>query len=84
MDTFWSLNKKSVQKKENKWKAQKRKVRREEENHGLISKLLSDGEIPVKEINVAALISLKGTQVLILAKANDGKRACKWSSLYTN
>ena len=53
-DTFWSLNKR---------KAQKRKARREEENFGLISKLLSDGEIPFKEVNVAALISLKGTQV---------------------
>ena len=50
-------------KKENKKKAQKRKARREEVNFGLISKLLSDGEIPVKEVNVAALISLKGTQV---------------------
>ena len=50
-------------KKENKRKAQKRKARREEENFGLISKLLSDGEIPVKEVNVAVLISLKGTQV---------------------
>ena len=54
VDTFWSLNKR---------KAQKRKARREEENFGLISKLLSDGEIPFKEVNVAALISLKGTQV---------------------
>ena len=53
-------------KKENKRKAQKRKARREEENFGLISKLLSDGEIPVKEVNVAALISLKGTQVYLL------------------
>ena len=49
-------------KKDNKRKARKRKARREEENFGLISKLLSDGEIPVKEVNVAALISLKGTQ----------------------
>ena len=51
-------------KKENKRKAQNRKARWEEENFGLISKVLSDGEIPVKEVNVAALnISLKGTQV---------------------
>ena len=42
-------SKKSL-KKENKGKAQKRKARREEENFGLISKLLSDGEIPVKEV----------------------------------
>ena len=55
-------SKKSL-KKENKGKAQKRKARREEENFGLISKLLSDGEIPVKEVNVAALISLKGPLV---------------------
>ena len=50
-------------KKENKRKAQKGKARREEENFGLISKLLSDGEIPVKAVNVAALISLKGPLV---------------------
>ena len=49
--------------KENKRKAQKRKAGQEEENFDLISKLLSDGEIPVKEVNVAALISLQGTQV---------------------
>ena len=29
----------------------------------LICKLLSDGEIPIKEVNVAAPIFLKGTQV---------------------
>ena len=63
VDTFWSLNQKSFKKKENKRKAQKTKARWEEENFGLISKLLSDGEIPVKEVDVAALISLKGTQV---------------------
>ena len=55
---------KTRSKKENKRKAQTRKARREEENFGLIFKVLSDGEIPVKEVNVAALnISLKGSQV---------------------
>ena len=64
VDTLWSLNqKRGKKKKENKGEAQKRKARREEENFGLISKLLSDGEIPVKEVNVAALISLKGPLV---------------------
>ena len=50
-------------KKENERKAQKRKVRRKEENFGLISILLSDGEFPVKEVNLAAVISLKETRV---------------------
>jgi hypothetical protein len=51
-------------KKENKRKAQKRKAIRQEENFGTISKLLSvDGETPIQEVNVGALISLKGKQV---------------------
>jgi len=57
------IKSKSAQKKENKRMAQKKKARREEENLGLISKLLSAREIPVKEVNIVALISLKGTQV---------------------
>ena len=36
-------------KKENKKKAQKRKARREEENFGLISKLLSDGGFQLRK-----------------------------------
>lgn len=44
-------------KKENKRKAQRRKARREEE------KLLPDGEISIKEVDVVALISLKRTRV---------------------
>ena len=40
--------KKNIQlKKENRRKAQKRKAGQEEKNFALISKLLSDGEIPV-------------------------------------
>ena len=62
---------KKCSKKENKRKAQKRKARQEEENFGLISKLLSDGEIPVKEVKVAALISLKGTQVYWLKRTME-------------
>ena len=57
--------------KKNKRKAQKRKARWEEENFSLISKLLSDGEILVKEVNVAALISLKGTQVYWLKRMTE-------------
>ena len=49
--------------KENKWKAQKRKARWEEENLGVISDLRSDCEILIKELNVAALISFERTQV---------------------
>ena len=60
---FLKIKSKSAQKKENKRTAQKRKARREEGNLGLISKLLSDREIPVKEFNMAALIYLKGSQV---------------------
>ena len=41
--------------------AQKRKARQEENNFALISKILSDGEIPVKKVNVVNLLSLKGT-----------------------
>ena len=59
MDTSWSLNlKKSLKKiiqlkKENEGKAQKkRKAGQEETNFALISELLSDGEIPVKKVNV--------------------------------
>ena len=61
----WKFKSKKRCKRENKGKARKRKARcREEDNFGLnISKLLFDGEIPVKEVNVAALIFLKGTQV---------------------
>ena len=61
-------------KKENKRKAQKTKAGREEENFDLISILLSDGEIPVKEVNVAALISLKGTQVYWLKQMMERGR----------
>ena len=39
-------------KKENQRKAQKRKAGQEENNFALISKLLSDGEIPVTKVNV--------------------------------
>jgi len=56
-------------------KHSKEENKRKAQNFGFISKLLSDGEIPVKEVNVTALISLKGTQVYWLLKANDGKRA---------
>ena len=54
----WSLNlkkslKKNIQlKKENQIKAQKRKAGQEEKNFALISKLLSDGEVPVKKLKV--------------------------------
>ena len=59
-------------------KHSKEENKRKAQNFGFISKLLSDGEIPVKEVNVlAALISLKGTQVYWLLKVNDGKRAYK-------
>ena len=50
-------------KKENQRKAQKRKAGKKEKNFALISKLLSDGEIPVKEVNVVNLLSLKGILV---------------------
>ena len=51
------MNKKKVIKnhlteKENQRKAQKRKAGQEENNFALIFKLLSDGEIPVKKVNV--------------------------------
>ena len=39
-------------KKENQRKAQKRKAGQEEKNFALISRLLSDGDIPVKKVNV--------------------------------
>ena len=49
-------------KKENQRKALKRKAGQEENiNFALISKQLSDGEIPVKKVNVVNLLSLKGT-----------------------
>lgn len=59
----WKFKSKKRWKRENMGKAHQRKARWEEENFGLISKLLFDGEIPVEEANVAALIFLKGTQV---------------------
>ena len=39
-------------KNKNQRKVQKRKVGQEENHFSLISKLLSDGEIPVKKVNV--------------------------------
>ena len=46
---FKKNHKKIIQlKKENQRKAQKRKAGQEENNFAVISKLLSDGEIPVK------------------------------------
>ena len=48
-------------KKEYQRKTQKRKAGQEEKNFTLISKLLSDSEIPVKKVNVVNLLSLKGT-----------------------
>ena len=59
---FKKIIKKNIQlKKENQRKAQKRKAGQEEKNFALISKLLSDGEIPLKKVNVVKSLSLKGT-----------------------
>ena len=59
---FKKIFKKNIQlKKENQRKAQKRKAGQEEKNFALISKLLSDGEIPLKKVNVVKSLSLKGT-----------------------
>ena len=56
-----SLKNHSTEKK-NQRKAGKGKAGQEENaNFVLISKLLSDGEIPVKKVNVVNLLSLKGT-----------------------
>ena len=50
---FKRNHKKIIQlKKENQRKAQKRKAGQEKKNFALMSKLLSDGEIPVKKVNV--------------------------------
>ena len=50
---FEKIIKKMIKlKKENQRKAQKRKAGQEENNFALISKLLSDGEIPVKKLKV--------------------------------
>ena len=49
---FKEIIKKIIQlKKENQRKAQKRKAGQEENNFALISKLLSECEIPVKKVN---------------------------------
>ena len=56
---FKKSHKKIIQlKNENRRKAQKRKAGQEENNFALISNLLSDGEIPVKKVNVVNLLSL--------------------------
>ena len=53
-------------KKENQRKAQKRKAGQEEKNFVFISKLLSDGEIPVKKVNVAiSSIFKRDTSLLV-------------------
>ena len=49
------------QKRANRRLAQKRKTGQEENNFALITKLLSDGEIPVKKVNVVNFPSLRGT-----------------------
>ena len=55
------------QSKERSKTESKRKARREEENFG---------EIPVKEVNVAALISVKGPKVYWLKQMMESDQAC--------
>ena len=65
--------------KENNRKAQKRKAAREEDNFDLIVKQF-DGKTPIQEVDVQALMSLKGKQLYWLRRMTDKKpvsdRAC--------
>ena len=55
-------------------KENKRKARQEQENFDAISKLLSiNGETPIQEVNVNALMSLKGKQIYWLKQMMDRK-----------
>ena len=56
---FKSKKRSKKKKKENKRNAQNRKARREEENFGLISKVLSDGDALRNEIVTSFKMALK-------------------------
>jgi len=69
---------KKKSKMDNKRKAQKRKADREAENFDLIAKRLSDGTTPVQDIDVDALLSLKGNQLYWLRKMMEKKSFFRW------
>ena len=75
MNTFWSLNQKSVQKKKNIIRERHRREKLDVYDFALISKLLSDGEISVKELSHCGYSNIFKRDTNLLAEANDGNKA---------